>query len=376
MSKVDWLDLALAGVRQLRPYQPGKPAEVLERELGIRSAIKLASNENPLGPAPAVRTALHNALAQLHLYPDGSGFHLKEALAKRHQVQPSQITLGNGSNEVLELVARAWLGPGRSAVFSRHAFAVYGLVTQAAGATSRVSRALPAVGPQPYGHDLQAMADLLQPDTRVVFIANPNNPTGTWLTATAIRDFLEQVPPQTLVVIDEAYAEYVEETAYPDMSQWLEAFPNLIVTRTFSKIYGLAALRLGYSVSSSEIADVLNRVREPFNVNSLALAAGLAALNDAEHVAASQAVNRAGLAQLAAGLQDLGLWFIPSVGNFLCFHCGEHRDAAVIDRALQQEAVIVRPVGNYDLPGFLRVTVGSAAENQQFLQALARVLGK
>jgi histidinol-phosphate aminotransferase len=373
---VDWVELAVSGVGGLRPYQPGKPAEILERELGIRNAIKLASNENPLGPSPRARVAIDAAMANLHLYPDGSGYHLKAALARRHGVEPEQITLGNGSNEVLEMVARAWLGPERNAVYSRHAFAVYALVTQAVAAEARVVPALPTDAAQPYGHDLDAMAARIDGDTRVVFIANPNNPTGTWLTTDALRRFLAQVPVETLVVVDEAYAEYVEDPEYPDATQWVAEFPNLIVTRTFSKIFGLAALRLGYAVSQSGVAQVLNRIREPFNVNSLALAGGLAALEDHDHIAASIAANRSGLAQLRAGLDALGLRALPSVGNFLCFHCGDGVDAAVVDAALQREGVIVRPVGNYELPGFLRVTVGSEGENERFLAALARVLAR
>ena len=373
---VHWLELAVSGVGGLRPYQPGKPAEILERELGIRDALKLASNENPLGPSPRARAAIAEAMVHLHLYPDGSGYHLKAALARRHAVQPAQITLGNGSNEVLEMVARAWLGPGRNAVYSRHSFAVYALVTQAVAAEARVVPALPTDAAQPYGHDLEAMAARINADTRVVFIANPNNPTGTWLKADALRRFLEQVPAQTLVVVDEAYAEYVEDPEYPDTTQWVAEFPNLIVTRTFSKIFGLAALRLGYAVSQPEVAEVLNRVREPFNVNSLALAGGLAALEDHDHIAASIAVNRQGLAQVRAGLDELGLFALPSVGNFLCFHVGAGADAAAVDAALQREGVIVRPVGNYELPGYLRVTIGSEGENERFLAALGRVLAR
>jgi histidinol-phosphate aminotransferase len=368
----DFAALAVPGVQGLRPYEPGKPVETLERELGIRQAVKLASNENPLGPSPRAVEALRGALEGVHVYPDGGGFALRQALAARHGVEPGQITLGNGSNEILELVARAWLAPGRSAVFSRHAFAVYPLVVQAVSAEARVADALPADSPQPYGHDLAAMAALVDESTRVVFVANPNNPTGTWIGARELESFVAAMPPETLVVIDEAYAEYVEASEYPDATQWVERFPNVIVTRTFSKIHGLAGLRLGYSVSSSQVAELLNRVRQPFNLNSLAQAAGLAALGDAEHLARSVQVNREGLQQVSGELEDRRLGFIPSVGNFLTFDLGQ--PAVPVYDALLRHGVILRPVANYGLPTHLRVTMGTTAENARFLQALDRVL--
>jgi histidinol-phosphate aminotransferase len=368
----DFSVLAVPGVQALRPYEPGKPVETLERELGIRQAVKLASNENPLGPSRRAVAAIQGALGNPHIYPDGNGFALKQALAARHGVAPAQITLGNGSNEILELVARAWLAPGRNAVFSRHAFAVYPLVVQAVSAEGRVADALLAGSAQPYGHDLEAMAALVDEGTRVVFIANPNNPTGTWVTADALDRFLTRIPAETLVVVDEAYAEYVEAPDYPDSTQWLHRFPNLLVTRTFSKIFGLAGLRLGYSVSSAAVAELLNRVRQPFNVNSLAQVAGLAALADAEHVAESVRVNRGGLFQVGTGLRERGLDFIPSVGNFLTFDV-QQPGGPVYERLLRQ-GVIVRPVANYGLPTHLRVTIGTAAENERFLQALDSAL--
>jgi histidinol-phosphate aminotransferase len=368
----DFAALAVPGVQALRPYEPGKPVETLERELGIREALKLASNENPLGPSPRAVEALHQAAGNLHIYPDGNGFALKQALAERHGVTPEQVTLGNGSNEILELVARTWLAPGRNAVYSRHAFAVYPLVVQAVSAEGRAAQAHPADADQPYGHDLEAIAALVDGDTRVVFVANPNNPTGTWLTADALERFVAGVPAETLVVVDEAYAEYVERSDYPDTTQWLDRFPNLLVTRTFSKIHGLAGVRLGYSVSAARVAELLNRVRQQFNVNALAQAAGLAALSDSAHVAESVRVNREGLLQLRAGLHERGLGFIPSVGNFITFDVGE-APGPVYERLLHQ-GVIVRPVANYGLPTHLRVTVGTATENARFLQALDAVL--
>lgn len=369
---IDFSVLAVPGVRALRPYEPGKPVAVLERELGIREAVKLASNENPLGPSPRAVTAIEAALGNLHIYPDGNGFMLKEMLAGRHGIDPKQVTLGNGSNEILELVARTWLARGSNAVFSQHAFAVYPLVVQAVSAEGRVAKALPVDAEQPFGHDLDAILAKVDTNTRVVFIANPNNPTGTWLTAGALERFLTEIPAETLVVVDEAYAEYVENPDYPDATQWLSRFPNLLVTRTFSKIHGLAGLRLGYSVSSTVIAELLNRVRQPFNVNSLAQVAGLAALGDRGHVEASVRVNRDGLAQVGGGLTARGLSFIPSVGNFITFDV--RQSPGPVYEGLLRQGVIVRPVANYGLPTHLRVTIGTASENERFLNALDAVL--
>jgi len=369
---VDFSVLAMPGVQALRPYEPGKPVATLERELGIRDAVKLASNENPLGPSPRALAAIQAALDDLHIYPDGNGFALKQALANRHGLAPEQLTLGNGSNEILELVARTWLGPGRNAVFSQHAFAVYPLVVQAVSAEGRAADALPVDSGQPFGHDLDAMLARVDAGTRVVFVANPNNPTGTWVSAAALEGFLARVPAETLVVVDEAYAEYVEAPNYPDTTQWVQRFPNLLVTRTFSKIHGLAGLRLGYSVSSIGVAELLNRVRQPFNVNSLAQAAGLAALADAGHVAESVRVNREGLAQVTAALGERGLGFIPSVGNFITFDV--RQPAGPVYERLLRQGVIVRPLANYGLPTHLRVTIGARGENDRFLGALDRVL--
>ncbi|WP_026340671.1 histidinol-phosphate transaminase [Thioalkalivibrio sp. ALJT] len=369
----DPVALAVGGVQGLTPYQPGKPVAALERELGIRQAIKLASNENPLGPSPLAVEAGRAALATAHVYPDGNGFELKARLAQQHGVAPEQITLGNGSNEVLELIARTWLAPGRAAVFSAHAFAVYPLVTQAVDAEARVAPALPAGhATQPYGHDLAAMQARVDQDVRVVFVANPNNPTGTWVDAAALEAFVAAMPATTLVVVDEAYFEYVETADYPDCTQWLARYPNLIVTRTFSKIQGLAGLRLGYAVSSVAVADLLNRVRQPFNVNAVAQAAGLAALDDSAHVEKSVATNRAGLQQVDAALREMGLRVIPSVGNFITFDTG--REAGAVYEALLRDGVITRPVENHGLPGHLRVTVSTREDNDRFLQALKKAL--
>ncbi|MDT8388348.1 MAG: histidinol-phosphate transaminase [Thiogranum sp.] len=363
---------ATPGVQALRPYAPGKPLSELEREYGIRDAVKLASNENPLGPSQRVLDAMQAQFADLARYPDGNGFELKTALAQTCAVPQDWITLGNGSNDVLELVARAFLSPKTSAVFSAHAFAVYPIVTQAIGARAIVAPAHDGSRGRRFGHDLDAMQAAIDADTRVVFIANPNNPTGTWLDRSALHAFLRQVPDQVIVVIDEAYFEYVSEADYPNALEWLAEFPNLLVTRTFSKAYGLASLRVGYGVSQPGLADMLNRVRQPFNVNSLAQAAAVAALADTEHLQRSVQLNRQGLQQFSDGLRDLSLDFIPSVGNFIAVDVGRAADA-VYERLLR-EGVIVRPIANYAMPNYLRISVGLETENHRCLQALARVL--
>lgn len=362
----DVITLANSGVQGLHPYQPGKPIEELQRELGLSDIVKLASNENPLGPSPRVIDACREHAGQLHRYPDSSGFELKNALSARLQVAPEQITLGCGSNDVLDLVARVFLEEGKSAVYSEHAFVVYPIAVHASGARSIVTPA------RDWGHDLAAMADAVKGDTRVMFIANPNNPTGTWSTRAEVEALLQRVPESVIVVLDEAYTEYVDDPDYPDGLALLPRYPNLIVTRTFSKAYGLAGLRVGYSVSSPQIADLLNRVRAPFNVNSLALAAAAAALEDGDYLARSREVNRSGLQQLAAGLESLGLEYIPSVANFIAVKMPA--DAQRVYRGLLQRGVIVRPVGIYNMPDHLRVSVGLEAENRRFLDALPAVL--
>lgn len=366
--RVSFTELATPGVRNLQAYVPGKPVSELEREYGVRDVIKLASNENPLGPSPRALKAVQQSLAQLARYPDGAGFELRAALARRHGVTLDQVTLGNGSNDLLELITRAFVTPQHEVVFSAHAFAVYPIVTQAVGATARVSAV------RNWGHDLNAMQALINEHTRVVFIANPNNPTGTWLAGRALEDFLQTVPSSVLVVVDEAYFEYARDAAadYPDASLWLTCYPNLIVTRTFSKAYGLAGLRVGYALSQPDVADMLNRVRQPFNVNSLAQTAALAALEDTDHLARSLACNRDGMAQLTSAFNAMGLAYIPSAGNFVCVDVA--RDAAAIYDALLYEGVIVRPVANYGMPQHLRVTVGLAEENERFIKALEKVL--
>ncbi len=361
---MDLCELSPSYVRSIAPYQPGKPIAELARELGLAEAsiVKLASNENPRGIGPRTRAAIDAALGEISRYPDGNGYELKLALSKRYGIDMGAIVLGNGSNDVLELVAHAFLGPGRAAVHSQHAFAVYPLATQARGARQIV---VPA---KDYGHDLDAMLKAIDDETYVVWIANPNNPTGTLAPADALEAFVRKVPERVLVVIDEAYNEYLHHELRSDTVKWLKRHPNVIVSRTFSKAYGLAGLRVGYGLAHPSVADVMNRVRQPFNVNSLALAAAAAALDDMEFVAKSYAENLQGMKQLAEGFRALKLDFIPSHGNFITVRVGK---AAEVFKRLLRRGVIVRPVAGYGLPEHLRVTVGTGPENEKFLQALA-----
>ena len=364
---IDLCELSPSYVRSIAPYQPGKPISEVARELGLKEAsiVKLASNENPLGIGPRTRAAIDAALADIARYPDGNGFELKQALAGRHGVEPASIVLGNGSNDVLELAAAAFLGPGRAAVMSQHAFAVYPLATQARGARAIV---VPA---KAHGHDLDAMAKAVDEETYVLWVANPNNPTGTFARPEEIEVFLRKVPERVLVVLDEAYNEYLKPDLRAEPAKWLKRHPNLVVTRTFSKAYGLAGLRVGYALAHPSVADIMNRVRQPFNVNSLGLAAAAAALDDMEFVARSYALNLSGMRQLEEGARGLGLEFIPSSGNFITVHVGK---AGEVFKRLLRRGVIVRPLANYGLPEHLRVTVGTAAENERFLAALSSSL--
>jgi len=352
----------------LSPYQPGKPIDELARELGITDIIKLASNENPRGPGERVREALRGVFDGLSLYPDGAGFRLKKAIADKLGVNAALVTLGNGSNDVLELAARVALEPGSEAIVSEHAFVVYRLATVAAGAT------LVTVPAKNFGADLDAFLAAITAKTRIIFIANPNNPTGTWVKRDALIAFLDAVPAHVWVVLDEAYTEYVELPDFPNGLTLTAQYPNLIVTRTFSKIYGLASLRVGYAVSSPQFADLLNRIRMPFNVNSMALAAAEAALSDDEYVLRSRELNRTGMAMLVQGLAELGLAVIPSAGNFIAVDVG--REARPVYDALLREGVIVRPIAEYGLPRHLRITIGLPAQNQRLLDSLRRVLAR
>ncbi len=359
------VEQALSYVRAISPYQPGKPITELAREMGIPvdKIVKLASNENPLGMSPLARQAVEKAISGIERYPDQ--FDLIAKVAERCGVAQNQVVLGNGSNDVLDLIARVFLAPGRSAIFAQHAFAVYPLATLSTGAE------LISTPAKHYGHDLAAMRAAIRPDTRIVWIANPNNPTGNFLPYPEVRTFLDAVPQDVVVVLDEAYNEYLPPAERVDTAAWIEDFPNLVVTRTFSKIFGLAGLRVGYALASADIADLMNRVRQPFNVNNLAIAAAVAALDDHRFVAESYELNRRGMEQLVAGLNHLGLEYIPSHGNFVTFKAG---DGAAVNQKLLKQGVIVRPIGGYGLPEWLRVTIGTEPENARFLEALEKAL--
>lgn len=365
------IDQAPQFIRAIAPYRAGKPVSDVVRELGLdpNTVVKLASNENPLGLGEKAKAAIAQAANDLGRYPDANGFALKAKLSKRHGVKQEQITLGNGSNDVLELAAKAFLTHGTNAVFSQYAFAVYPLATQGCGANSKV---VPAVQ---YTHDLDGFQKTIDADTRVVFIANPNNPTGTFLPQEKLLAFLAQVPPNVLVVLDEAYNEFLKPEDQYDSTQWVAQFSNLLVSRSFSKAYGLAGLRVGYAVSSVEVADLMNRVRQPFNVNSIALAAAEAAIDDHEFLQKTYEVNSKGLEQLQSGFKFLGLEYVPSSGNFVLFKAGSTPDAGMkVFDALQRLGVIVRPVNGYGLPEWLRVSIGLPHENEAFLAALPKAL--
>ena len=373
IERLDYMELANAAVGALQPYTPGKPIEELEREYGVSDSIKLASNENPLGASPRALAAICGAIDDLWLYPDANGYELKQALAARHGLTSDCITLGNGSNDVLVFLAQVFLGPGLRSLFSQYCFAVYPIATQLVGAEADVAPALPADHPvMPLGHDLREIYRRIDSRTRVVWIANPNNPTGTWLEQDRMLDFLASLPGHVICVVDEAYTEYAESDRLGDASQWLERFPNLVVTRTFSKAYGLAGLRVGYALSNPGIADLLNRVRPAFNVNALGLVAARAALDDDEFIARSRAMNAAGLVQLRSALERLGCRVVPSAANFVLAEFD--RPAAELNEALLRRGIIVRPVGNYGLDQHLRITVGTEAQNHRLLGALDSIL--
>jgi len=358
--------LALPGIQQLAPYIPGKTAEELQRELGLTEIVKLASNENPLGTSAKVAAAIAAAVPEISRYPDGSGFALKSVLAARLGVEIAQLTLGNGSSEILELVARTFVTPDHEVIFSQHAFALYPILTQAIGATAVVTPA------KDYGHDLAAMRSKISAKTRLVFIANPNNPTGTLLAKEELESFIADLPAHVLCLLDEAYFEFVPQALRIATLDWPNRYPNLIIVRTFSKAYGLAGLRVGYGISSPEIADLINRIRPPFNNNALALAAATAALDDVESLEKIVALNQDGMVQLTAAFKALGLQWIPSAGNFVSVDL--QQSALPVYQALLRKGVIVRPVANYEMPTHLRISIGTARENQFFIDALTQVL--
>lgn len=354
-------------VRAIAPYQAGKPIEELAREFGLvpERIVKLASNENPLGMAPAARAALAAAADDLARYPDASGYALKAALSAQLDLPADWLTLGNGSNDILELAAAALLAPGAGCMYAQYSFAVYALAAQARGARAIV---VPA---RNYGHDLEAMRAAITPDTRLVYLANPNNPTGTFIGGAALEDFIARVPGHAAVVLDEAYNEYLPPAERVDSTAWVRRYPNLLVSRTFSKVYGLAGLRVGYGIAQPALTDLLNRVRQPFNVNSIAQAAAVAALGDREFLARSYELNRQGRDALVRAFDALGLEHVPSRANFVLVKVGP---AAAVYHELLKRGVIVRPVANYGLPEWLRVTVGLSQENAAFLAALPEAL--
>jgi len=351
-------------IASLSPYVPGKPIEELQRELGLSHVIKLASNENPLGPSPRALAVLSEGAATLHRYPDGGAFRLREALADRWKVTPDHVILGNGSDEILGLLARSFLSPGDEAVMADQTFVIYKMEVTAA-------HGKPVVVPlKQWHHNLPAMADAITDRTKLLFVCNPNNPTGTMVTGVDVARLMERVPSHVIVVFDEAYYEYVRSSQLPDSMAYVKQSRNVIVLRTFSKIYGLAGLRIGYGITTPEITNLLNRVRPPFNANSLAQRAALAALGDDEHVARSRSVNGTGMGQMTAGLKALGFEPVPSEANFLFFDVG--REGSAIFEALLREGVIVRHIEG----PMLRVTIGLEEENCAFLEALKRVLKK
>lgn len=353
-------------ISSLVPYQPGKPIGELERELGITSAIKLASNENALGASPLALLAAQTALMESHIYPDGGCFELKQALSQFLNVNANQLTIGNGSENILELIVKAYLSIGDAALISQYAFLTIPLLIKSYGG---IITTAPATH---YRHDIHSILAKMTQETRIIFIVNPNNPTGNYITDAEFKLLLETIPPTILVVLDEAYCEYIDADDYPKTLSYLAAYPNLIITRTFSKAYGLAALRLGYAITSPEIADILNRARLPFNVNHIAAIAAKQALADQEHIAKSKMMNQQGMLQVKMRLKEMAIDFIPSVGNFITLDVKEN--AHTIYQKLLLEGVIVRPLLAYDMPTHLRVTIGTFEQNERFLTALYQVM--
>jgi len=359
------LDQVPQYIRSLIPYEPGKPIEEVEREYGIANSVKLASNENPLGPSPKALAALRERLDQLHLYPDGDCFYLKRALAQKLGVPPENLIFGNGSNEILELAVRTFLVTGDEAVMADQAFVVYPLVIQAIGGRRK------AVPLRDFTHDLNAIADAITPQTKIVFLANPNNPTGTIFKRDEWERFLERVTRDVLLVVDEAYFEYVQEPEYPDSLRYHSEDRPILTLRTFSKLYGLAGLRIGYGVGPKSLIDMMHRVRQPFNVNAAAQWAATAALGDVDHVRRSLEVNRQGIEYLQGQFTKLRLEFVPSQANFILVRVGKGQE---VFRRLLSQGVIVRPMDGYRFPEHLRVTVGTMEENQKFIEALRKVI--
>lgn len=359
------LDRVPEYIRTLVPYAPGKPVEEVEREYGIAGSVKLASNENPLGPSPKALQAIREKMHQLHLYPDGNCYYLKLGLAAKLRAQAENLIFGNGSNELIELSVRTFLKPGDEAIMAHQAFVVYRLVVQAAGGICRI------VPLRDYKHDLMGMARAITPKTRMIFLANPNNPTGTIYRKEEWERFLEQITPDVMLIVDEAYFEYVTESDYPNSLGYHAPERNILTLRTFSKLYGLAGLRIGYGSGRKEIVDLMQRVRQPFNVNAAAQWAALAALDDNDHVKRSLEVNGEGMRYLTAEIGRLGLEQIPSAANFVLVRVG---DGQKVFQELLKRGVIVRPMEAYDFPHHIRVTIGTKAENERFIECLKEII--
>ena len=366
-------DICMPELCDIVPYQAGDSAQQIEAQFGIRNALKLSSNENLLGPGDKVKAMLTHALGEINFYPDGGGDELKATLAKHYDLSAQQVTLCNGSNEALEFIARCFLSSGKNAICAEHAFAVYKTVIKLSGASAKIALPNSTTDSMPYGHNLEEMLKLVDQSTRLIFIANPNNPTGTWISHSELYRFMLALPTNIPVVIDEAYAEYVDSPDYPNSIDLLSEFDNLIITRTFSKIFGLAGLRVGYTLSSIEIAHILNAIRQPFNVNMLAQKAAKTALSDVEHIQKSREINKQGLQFLQAELKNMGIACLPSCANFVCFEAG---NADAVYKGLIKKGVIVRPIANYNLPQYLRVTIGLPEHNERFLEAVKSVLAE
>lgn len=362
----DYRTLANHYIRDLTPYQPGKPIEELERELGITGSIKLASNENALGPSPKAILAASEALFKSHYYPDGGCFELKQTLSQFLSIESKQLTIGNGSENILEIIIKSYLGNQDEAIISEYAFLTIPLLIKS------YNGKIIKVPAKNYGHDIEQMIKAVTDKTRLIFIVNPNNPTGTYTSSTDLILLLESIPSNVMVVIDEAYYEYIQTSDYPNTLALLATYPNLIVTRTFSKVYGLAALRLGYAVSSPDIADILNRARLPFNVNAIAAIAARAALHDRDHLARTIKMNQQGMQQLEEGFKKMLMEYIPSLGNFMTINVKQN--AMVLYQKLLHKGVIVRPLVAYDMPSHLRITIGTSEQNERFLEALQSVI--
>ncbi|MBI5166718.1 MAG: histidinol-phosphate transaminase [candidate division NC10 bacterium] len=359
-------ELALPYLKHITPYKPGKPIEEVEREYGIKDSVKLASNENPLGPSPLALQALREAIEGINRYPDGGGYYLKQALAKKHGVEPENLVLGNGSNEVIELAARTFLSPQDEVVMADPAFLIYRLVTAALGCCQIM------VPLKDFRHDLKAMAEAVSPRTKMVFVGNPNNPTGTAVEPEELETFISSLPEDVVLVLDEAYYEYLPIDARPDAIKHVREGRLILCLRTFSKIYGLAGLRIGYGIAPPGVVEAMNKIRQPFNVNSLAQKAALASLEDRQHLESTRAINEAGKRYLYEKFQEMGLVYVPTAANFILVDVG--RDGEEVARALLPKGVIVRPMGGYHLPTHFRVTIGTPPENERFIQSLKEAL--